>query len=78
MFPLPNSGKLQEARTAQATPGRERALSPFPSIFVLDQGRTIRFEDVRGPDLDKAVESLVGEAIPRVSRCHDPYCAALG
>jgi peroxiredoxin len=34
----------------------------FPSIFVLDRSGVIRFKDVRGDDLDKAVASLLGEA----------------
>ena len=34
----------------------------FPSIFVLDSSGTIRFKDVRGDDLDKAVASLLSQA----------------
>ncbi len=33
----------------------------FPSIFVLDPAGVIRFKDVRGDDLDKAVALLLGE-----------------
>jgi peroxiredoxin len=36
-------------------------ISSFPSIFVLDRAGVIRFKDVRGADLDKAVESLLAE-----------------
>jgi len=34
----------------------------FPSIFVLDRAGVIRFKDVRGDDLDRAVKSLLDEA----------------
>jgi peroxiredoxin len=37
-------------------------VSSFPSIFVLDRARVIRYKDVRGIDLDKAVESLLAES----------------
>jgi peroxiredoxin len=36
-------------------------ISSFPSIFVLDKAGVIRFKDVRGDDLEKAVASLLGE-----------------
>ena len=39
-------------------------ISAFPSIFVLDEAGMIRFKDVRGDDLDKAVSSLLGEMPP--------------
>ena len=34
----------------------------YPSIFVIDAKGVIRYRDVRGPQLDKAVEKLVAEA----------------
>ena len=34
----------------------------FPSIFVLDKAGIIRFKDVRGAELDKAVATLLDEA----------------
>lgn len=34
-------------------------IATFPSIFVLDQAGVIRFKDVRGGELDRAVESLL-------------------
>jgi peroxiredoxin len=34
----------------------------FPSIFVLDKAGVIRFKDLRGDDLDKAVAMLLDEA----------------
>jgi peroxiredoxin len=37
-------------------------ITGFPSIFVLDKAGVMRFKDVRGDDLDKAVASLLGEA----------------
>ena len=37
-------------------------VSAFPSIFVLDRAGVIRFKDVRGPALEDAVKSLMGEA----------------
>jgi len=40
-------------------------ITRFPSIFVLDGSGVIRFKDVRGDDLDKAVASLMGEVAPR-------------
>ena len=38
---------------------RRWGIESFPSIFVLDKAGTIRFKDVRGPDLDRAVDSLL-------------------
>ncbi len=40
----------------------------FPSIFVLDRNGVIRFKDVRGKDLDRAVTSLLNEPAPKSSR----------
>jgi thiol-disulfide isomerase/thioredoxin len=37
-------------------------ISMFPTIFVLDKAGVIRFRDVRGDDLDKAVVSLLDES----------------
>jgi peroxiredoxin len=37
-------------------------IQAFPSIFVLDPAGVIRFKDVRGDDLEKAVDSLLKEA----------------
>ncbi len=37
-------------------------VSSFPTIFVLDRTGVIRYKDVRGIDLDRAVESLLAEA----------------
>ena len=37
-------------------------VSAIPAVFVLDKSGMIRFRDVRGDDLDKAVTSLLGEA----------------
>ncbi len=37
----------------------------FPSIFILDQKGLIRFKDVRGDELDRAVASLLSEAAPK-------------
>ena len=34
----------------------------FPSIFVLDTPRVIRFKEVRGEELDRAVDELPREA----------------
>ena len=34
----------------------------FPSIFVLDAAGVIRFKDLRGDDLERAVTELLGEA----------------
>ncbi|MGD0044057.1 MAG: TlpA family protein disulfide reductase, partial [Isosphaeraceae bacterium] len=34
----------------------------FPSIFVLDRAGVIRFQDLRGDDLDRAVTSLLDAA----------------
>jgi peroxiredoxin len=36
-------------------------VSSFPTIFVLDRAGGIRYKDVRGVDLNKAVESLLAE-----------------
>ena len=37
-------------------------VSGFPTIFVLDQAGVIRFKDVRGAELDRAVATLLDEA----------------
>lgn len=34
----------------------------FPSIFVLDRSGVIRYKDLRGDELDKAIAALIGEA----------------
>lgn len=39
----------------------------FPSIFVLDRSGVIRSKDVRGEDLDRAVESLLDEVAAEIS-----------
>jgi thiol-disulfide isomerase/thioredoxin len=36
-------------------------VTAFPTIFVLDRAGVIRFKDVRGPELDRAVVSLLEE-----------------
>jgi hypothetical protein len=35
------------------------------SIFVLDETGTIRFEELRGDDLDKAVASLLNRVLTK-------------
>jgi thiol-disulfide isomerase/thioredoxin len=42
-------------------------VSSFPTIFVLDQAGVIRYKDVRGVDLDKAVELLLAGTGARTS-----------
>ena len=37
-------------------------VTSFPTIFVLDKAGVIRFKDVRGEELDKAVSTLLDEA----------------
>jgi thiol-disulfide isomerase/thioredoxin len=37
-------------------------VSSFPTIFVLDARGVIRYRDLRGPDLDRAVDGLLDEA----------------
>ena len=39
----------------------------FPSIFVLDPGGVIRFKDVRGDDLDRAIAILLKAVTPEKS-----------
>jgi peroxiredoxin len=39
----------------------------FPTIFVLDPSGTIRFKDVRGDELDRAVATLMKELPPRTA-----------
>jgi peroxiredoxin len=39
-------------------------VTSFPAIFVLDRDGVIRFKDVRGEELDKAVDSLIAETSP--------------
>ena len=36
-------------------------VSGWPTIYVLDAEGRIRFKDVRGPELDAAIEELMGE-----------------
>jgi hypothetical protein len=36
-------------------------VSSWPTIYVLDAGGVIRFKNVRGEQMDKAVEQLVAE-----------------
>ena len=36
-------------------------VSAFPTMFVLDAEGKIRFKDVRGEDLDEAVQALLDE-----------------
>ena len=40
-------------------------ISSFPSVFVIDKSGVIRFKDVRGEEMDKAVASLLGEIPPK-------------
>ncbi|MDG3004862.1 peroxiredoxin family protein [Paludisphaera mucosa] len=40
-------------------------VSSFPSAFVLDEAGVIRFKDVRGEEIDRAVDSLLAEAEKR-------------
>jgi AhpC/TSA family protein len=40
---------------------REYGIEYFPSIFVLDGKGVIRFRDVRGAELDKAIDTLLAE-----------------
>jgi len=42
---------------------REWGISSYPAIFVLDQKGVIRYRDVRGEDLDKAVDALLKETL---------------
>jgi hypothetical protein len=37
-------------------------ISLFPAVFVLDKAGVIRFKDLRGDELDKAVDLLLAEA----------------
>ncbi len=43
----------------------------WPTIYVFDEKGVIRYRDVRGPELDKALESLLGEMGEPVSIKHD-------
>lgn len=36
------------------------AIGRYPSVFVLDKEGVIRFKDIKGPELDAAVNSLLG------------------
>ena len=40
-------------------------ISSFPSMFVIDKSGVIRFKDVRGEEMDKAVATLLGEMPPK-------------
>jgi hypothetical protein len=40
----------------------------WPAMYVLDAGGTIRFKDVRGLELDEAVDTLLKEAEKGKSR----------
>jgi hypothetical protein len=39
-------------------------VSSWPTVYVLDSKGTIRFKNVRGDDLDKAVDALLSEMKP--------------
>jgi hypothetical protein len=43
-------------------------VSGWPTVYVLDGRRTIRFKNVSGEELDRAVDSLLGELNPNGSR----------
>ena len=40
---------------------KEWNVSGWPTVYVLDAKRTIRFKNVSGPELDEAVDRLLGE-----------------
>ena len=40
---------------------RAWGITSYPTIFVLDAQGVIRFQNVRGPELDKAVDTLLAE-----------------
>jgi thiol-disulfide isomerase/thioredoxin len=42
-------------------------VASFPSIFVLDSAGVVRFKDVRGDDLDRAVATLLKEVTPEIN-----------
>lgn len=44
---------------------RAWGISSFPTIYVLDGQGVVRFTNLRGPELEKAVETLLQEAKPR-------------
>jgi hypothetical protein len=44
----------------------------WPTIYVFDAQGVIRYRDVRGEELDKAIETLLGEMGETVSIKHDP------
>jgi hypothetical protein len=43
----------------------------WPTIYVLDNEGVIRYRDIRGPDLDKALETLLAEMGEPVSIVHE-------
>ena len=48
----------------------------WPTIYVVDAKGTIRFKNVRGADLDKALETLLAEIGEPVSIKHDEEAEA--
>lgn len=43
---------------------RDWGVTSYPAIFVIDQAGVLRYRDVRGPQLDLAVETLLTEKRP--------------
>jgi hypothetical protein len=55
---------------------RQWNVSSWPTIYVLDAKGTIRFKNVRGADLDEAVDKLMAESKPYLSEmaeAEDPH-----
>ena len=43
----------------------------WPTIYVLDEEGVIRYRDVRGDDMDRAIETLLGEMGHEISLSHE-------
>ena len=47
------------------------AVRGWPTVYVIDQEGVIRYKDVRGADLDKAIEGLLSEMGHSVAIAHE-------
>jgi peroxiredoxin len=62
---------FQNQRPGQAPISKEWGLSEWPTLYVIDAEGKIRFRNVRGEELDRAVEGLLQEVGEEVTITHD-------
>lgn len=62
---------FQNAREGKDSIADEWVVQGWPTIYVIDQKGVIRFKDVRGEELDKAITELLAEMGHEVEISHD-------